>query len=84
MNSSTPNLGICAIENNTAELQEFQLFGWYKTTAKATGDTPESWRESHATVLFQQDAFTMIAIENSLPNPEYNQVKIDMITMGNL
>ncbi len=84
MNPSTPNVGICAIENDSAELQEFQLLGWYKTTATTTGDTSESWRESFATVRFQQDGFTTLTIDNGLPNPEYNHVKVDIITLGNL
>ncbi len=84
------NLGVCAIENNSLEPQEYLLVSQHKIV---NDDKSESWRQSNHTLLFQQEMFTTVAFENGQVAPEvnqvkvdpiFNQVKVDILTIGNL
>ncbi len=79
--SPSPTLGICAIENKSAEPREFFVVGRERTAA---ANAPvATYPMSHA-VLFEKEELVTVGFENGTKDSDFNRLKVDILTMGDL
>jgi hypothetical protein len=79
--SHSPTLGICAIENNAPEPRKFVLIGRIKVPD--AGDQTSSGRLTHS-VLFEKEELVTIGFDDGNKFSDFDRVKVDILTMGDL
>jgi uncharacterized protein YigA (DUF484 family) len=79
--SRSPTLGICAIENKSPEQREFFLVGRERTAA---ANTPVATQVLSHAVLFEKEELVTVGFENGTQDSDFNRLKVDILTMGDL
>jgi hypothetical protein len=80
-NSRSPTLGICAIENKTPEAHEFYLIG---REGAIGAEPPAGAGQMSHSILFQQEELATVGFENGKQDSDFNRLKVDILTMGDL
>ncbi|HEX3598738.1 MAG TPA: hypothetical protein VHU84_01275 [Lacipirellulaceae bacterium] len=80
-NSNSPTLGICAIENNTSQPREFFVVGNQKEPA---ADANKPGRPLSHSVLFDKEDVVTIGFDNGKMTSGFDQLKVDILTLGDM
>jgi hypothetical protein len=80
--SHSPTLGICAIENKSQEAREFSLVARERSLA-ANSSVATASVMSHS-VLFEKEELVTVGFENGTQDSDFNRLKVDILTMGDL
>jgi hypothetical protein len=76
--SRSPTLGVCAIENKTPEAHEFYLVG------KESGSAGAGTSQMSHSILFEKEELVTVGFENGKQDTDFNRLKVDILTMGDL
>ena len=77
----SPTLGICAIENNTLQPQEFYLVGQKKPPNAQARSSPHPLLHS---VLFEKESLVTVGFDDVKKVSDFNTVRVDILTMDEL
>jgi hypothetical protein len=79
--AASSNTGVCALENTTLDRREFVVVGGRVSEA---GKSTQISIPMKPSIRFQQDAFTSLVFEEGPDNPDFDDVKVDLVTMISL
>jgi hypothetical protein len=83
--SRSPTLGVCAIENNTPEMQKYVLIGQMSATEAPTDSgAPSSSRRLSQTVLFDKEDLVTVVFDDGTMVSDFDRVKVDILTVSEL
>jgi hypothetical protein len=74
-------LGICAIENDTSQPREFYLVGQKKRFA---ANAHQSLLPLSHSVLFEQEEFVTVGFGDDQLVSDFDQVRVDILTVDKL
>jgi hypothetical protein len=70
--------GVCALENTTSNEREFVIVG--RRPDDDTG-AMEVWKELKPSIRFEQEAFASLVFDEGPDDPDFDDVKVDIVTM---
>lgn len=80
--ATSPNLGICAIENHSAQPRDFYLVGRKNRPDSPTSQTAT---ELNCSVLFEQEQFVTVGFDDGAQlATDFSKVRVDILSMDRL
>jgi hypothetical protein len=79
--STSLNSGACAVENTALDLRNFVVIGRRHVGATAASG---SWQELKPLVQFEREAFVSLVFDEGPDDADYDDVKVDILTMPHL
>jgi len=80
-NSTSPTLGICAIENNAGKPREFYVVG---QLGPSDDDGHSTARTLVHSVLFEMESLVTIGFDETKKDSDFNTTRVDILTMEEL
>jgi hypothetical protein len=83
--SRSPTLGLCAIENNTPDPKNYIVVGQTKApTGPATEIGSTSSRQLSHSILFDKEGLVTVGFDDGKKVSDFDRVKVDILTVGDL
>lgn len=79
LNSDSPTLGICALQNDSPRPRDFLIVG---TQKEASADPYSPARSLPYSVLFDKENVITVGFGDVKKTPDFNLLKVDVLTMG--
>jgi hypothetical protein len=70
--------GVCALENTTLDPREFVIIG---RRPENVDDPASAWRELNPLIRFDQEAFVSLVFDEGPDDPDFDDVKVEIVTM---
>jgi hypothetical protein len=70
--------GVCVLENRKAEKREFVIVGRRETDA---GGLASAWKELRPLTRFEQESFVSVVFDEGPDDQDFDDVKVDIVTM---
>ena len=69
---------VCAVKNTDLDARRFRVVGRRRIDASGSND---AWRELKPSLLFEQEAFVSFTLDEGPDDADFDDVKVDVVTM---